>query len=651
MSYQGDVAIIPLGAGGLHTDDPQTVIDPRKLIRAKNISLGNGVVEKDPGSLKWNQTAYPAGIRAVFDWWPDDVTQRVIVILSNGKVYRSKNIYHQEEITASGSAPSTLTPGNQPHILPCGAESAGRSKKFMIFTGKDAVQVVTGDGTTRSNISSPAADWSGSNQPSFGFMHLNRIVAFGNPNDPHRAYVSDDDDHEQFASGGANMSFYPGEGERLFSGFVYKGRAFLFKYPRGMYYIDDSAGASPTTWIPRKVTSSFGVASAHPAIEAVDDLFLANASGSVTSVGATQAFGDVKSGDILSMLRCESYMRNTTSPNGNLDRWALWYQDKKRLLFTYRSGGGLRNDRIMTIDLSQQQNPRVSWSEKDQPNCLALMKDCYGIERPVCGSEDGFIYQLDRPDRAGPSTSAPGAVTAALAGAGAGNLSAGDYKWKLTFVTDYGETEAGTISATVTVADPSTNGKAAISAIPTDSTGRVRNRKLYRTTAGGSTYKLVTTIYDNITTTYTDNVADASLGATAPSSNNTARYTAEFMTPHLDFGYVNQAHANTEKNYDFLELTFEPTGRWNVYVDVFIDGVFSETVTFTPTWGPVLDEFTLDTHRLSGRIPRAQMKPLHGKGRRIAFRVYNSGYLENFRLCDLRVYYRLSGQDQRAASV
>lgn len=44
----------------------------------------------------------------------------------------------------------------------------------------------------------------------------------------------------------------------------------------------------------------------------------------------------------------------------------------------------------------------------------------------------------------------------------------------------------------------------------------VNARKIYRTVAGGSTYKLVTTISDNTTTTYDDNIADGSLGATAP---------------------------------------------------------------------------------------------------------------------------------------
>ncbi len=76
-------------------------------------------------------------------------------------------------------------------------------------------------------------------------------------------------------------------------------------------------------------------------------------------------------------------------------------------------------------------------------------------------------------------------------------------------------------ASAVTVADKSVNGKVELTAIPLGG-ALVTSRKLYRTTAGGSTYLLLATLADNTTTTYTDNIADASLGAAAPSTNTTA---------------------------------------------------------------------------------------------------------------------------------
>lgn len=50
----------------------------------------------------------------------------------------------------------------------------------------------------------------------------------------------------------------------------------------------------------------------------------------------------------------------------------------------------------------------------------------------------------------------------------------------------------------------------------------VTSRKIYRTAAGGSQLKLLTTITNNTATSYTDSTADASLGANIPTSNTAA---------------------------------------------------------------------------------------------------------------------------------
>jgi len=117
---------------------------------------------------------------------------------------------------------------------------------------------------------------------------------------------------------------------------------------------------------------------------------------------------------------------------------------------------------------------------------------------------------------------APGAVTVALANpAAAGNVDNGAHRYLATFVTADGETEAGVESVAATVTDKTANGKVELTAIPIGG-ALVTARKLYRTAAGGSAYKLLATIANNTATTYTDNIADSSLGAGAPSANTTS---------------------------------------------------------------------------------------------------------------------------------
>ena len=117
---------------------------------------------------------------------------------------------------------------------------------------------------------------------------------------------------------------------------------------------------------------------------------------------------------------------------------------------------------------------------------------------------------------------APGVFTSALAApAVAGNVDNGAHRYRATFVTADGETQAGSVSAAVTVADKAVNGKVELSAIPLGG-ALVTARKLYRTAAGGATYLLLATLANNTATTYTDNIADASLGSEAPSVNTTS---------------------------------------------------------------------------------------------------------------------------------
>ena len=100
---------------------------------------------------------------------------------------------------------------------------------------------------------------------------------------------------------------------------------------------------------------------------------------------------------------------------------------------------------------------------------------------------------------------------------GAGGNPNGAYTYKMTYVnTQSVESDVGPITATLTVV----SSKVEISTIPVapQSFG-VSSRRIYRTVTSGSVYKLLTTIADNTTTTYSDDIADSSLGATAPSDH------------------------------------------------------------------------------------------------------------------------------------
>lgn len=645
MGYRGTHVELPIGQGGLHTDDPQTQIPANAVILANNLALYKGLAERSGGSQRWNHSAQlPSGIVQFFDYFPLDVVQRVIVVCKNGKVYRFTDAFNYTEVTPTGSAPTTLNVTNGCFIVAGGQEAAGNQKKLFIFTGNDPIQVISADGTTRSNLTSPASEWSASNYPRFGLIHRNRLFAFGAKSQPHRVYASNEDDHEDFTTLVDILTFnvYPGEFEKINCAWVYKGTHFAAKFPKGLYQLVDQ-DADSTNWYYTKLNEDFGAASPLAPVVVQDDTLVANSTGSITSLSASFKLGNIDTSDMLSILRNSTYMRQNTSQAFIEERSGIFYEDKKQVYFTYRSPTGTKPDRLLEIDFSHQK-AKVTWGDKDQPNVLGLIKDIREVKRPFYGSDDGYIYELDRSDRVGFVIPQPAAPVSAL-GSGAGNLSAGAYTYKVTIAHDYGETVASSASNSSTVITPAVNGKIELTSIPVDSTGKGLFRNIYRTTAGGSTYYFLAKIGNNVETTYTDNIADASLvtSRTAPSEDSTNNYLSAFQTPHTDFG------DRSNKLFDFVEITFEPTGKWQVYCDVYIDAEFSETISFTLDHSAVLDEFTLDEDPVIGNVPRSIRKPIRGFGRVISLKFYAYEAYQNFRIQGAGVYFRKANEKQKAS--
>jgi hypothetical protein len=107
---------------------------------------------------------------------------------------------------------------------------------------------------------------------------------------------------------------------------------------------------------------------------------------------------------------------------------------------------------------------------------------------------------------AGPTVAPSGTLAAGT------NLGIGAYKWAYTWVSPDGESlVTPQLSLTTTTGNQAVN-LTAIAVGPTGTTAR----KVYRTAVGGSALKLLTTINDNSTTTFSDTLADGSLGAAAP---------------------------------------------------------------------------------------------------------------------------------------
>ena len=146
---------------------------------------------------------------------------------------------------------------------------------------------------------------------------------------------------------------------------------------------------------------------------------------------------------------------------------------------------------------------------------------------------------------------APTATHTASQGTAAGSLAtSGEYLWKVTYVnSQLAEGDLGPANSTFTASAGGTDSALLTSLPVAPQSFGVNARKIYRTENGGTTYKLVTTISDNTTTSYNDGLGDDGLGATAPTDNG--------VPPNYEFivYHKNRLFMNDPSNPSFVWYT------------------------------------------------------------------------------------------------
>jgi len=132
---------------------------------------------------------------------------------------------------------------------------------------------------------------------------------------------------------------------------------------------------------------------------------------------------------------------------------------------------------------------------------------------------------------------------------------------------------------------------------------------------------------------------------TSAFTKDSAGYAAEFQTPHTDLSYIDPKLSTKRKNMKFLELVTEPLGNWDLSVDVYLDGEFSQTVDFNMgSAGAILGSFALDTDRLGGNSINNRKRRIVGSGRRVSFVARNSGDGQGFSAARLFLHYNIGNE-------
>lgn len=333
-----------------------------------------------------------AGVEAI-DYWPDTATQRTVVAGDNGSVYKDDGAGEGWVVLVSGLTTTDWVP----HLVPGGAEAAGRNRKLFLFSRVNSVRVLSADAATMSAIASPPTDWSGANQPGFGVVHEGYLWGGGNANAPHTIYRSLQADHEDFLGTVYSLRVFPGEGERLVGGLSYKGVLLLWKYPDGVYAVDTS-DATPANWRVIKVGAP-GWAGPRNGVAIEDDVVWKAPDGTWHLISATTATGSVRAEDIAARK-----LGRFIGEQFNLSRMQfaqlIYYAYKQEVMAGLSAIGQTAKNRRLHLDLNRRTEIGDRWIfwDRDRNEALFLRK-VSGIQTPAMIDEQGRLWNLDRTAR------------------------------------------------------------------------------------------------------------------------------------------------------------------------------------------------------------------------------------------------------------
>jgi len=128
-----------------------------------------------------------------------------------------------------------------------------------------------------------------------------------------------------------------------------------------------------------------------------------------------------------------------------------------------------------------------------------------------------------------------------------------------------------------------------------------------------------------------------------------AGYPIIFETANTDFGFHDQQLATRSKNGQFLEISYEPRGNWDLTVECFWDDVLTDTLVFNMGGsGAALGSFILDTDILAAASVRSQRVKMNGSGRRFRMVATNGGNNQDVSISAF--YVHLVPADERVSA-
>jgi hypothetical protein len=395
MAYRGQVIKIPIGALGLTGTRLTDRATYAHLLNADGISYKNNIIQKEGGAAKLNSTSLGSKIIGGIFWNPTPTVSRVVVATDDGRLMK-------DDLSGSFATflKTNLATGNSFNNFAIGGqEAAALNRKLFSFNGSDQVQVLSGDSATTSDIATPPADWA-TNFPTFGLVHLGKLWAGGNANDPHRLYFSTSGDHENFTGAGSGtLSVYPGDGGRLVGAIVFKGFIIAFKNPVGIYIIN-ALDSNSSNWTVSKHTDAIGCLGEGSFTAIDNDVLFLDQMGRMQLLSTVQEAGSIGSRSLSDLNDIRYYIDdNINFKNAPSENRMVYYAEQNEVhIATKKKFTTTNNDVRFVIDIENDSPARFRLSTRDICTTL-FIGFINNVQTLFMGDADGFVWMLDQENK------------------------------------------------------------------------------------------------------------------------------------------------------------------------------------------------------------------------------------------------------------
>ncbi len=389
MSYRGGVYAIPCQRGGnvyspnYDSIPPESMVDP-----SKNIDFHTGGRTKRGGTSHVNATAITGtpSILSGYDFRLRNNAGRFIVFHTD-----SGSLYKNETTTIKTGLSS-----GQPICFET------FNNELYAVDGQTTPQTWDGAAPGTSNITTPAGDWSGSNQPKFVVKHgrgaSQRLWFAGVATHEDSVYYTDANDGKD-AGGGGVIRIETGDGLGIV-GLIEWGERLLAAGKRKFYVIDDE-DIDLANWGYQAVQWEGGAAHHRLIVKTPNDIVAMAEDGEIYSVTSVPDYGDYKQASISR----PAFIHNWIKDNVNLASiekfHAIYDPGIRAIKFWVVRNGQTNPDTALVFFIDR--NPTEAWTIHDNLDhrsgydalCSFVVRKSVGITKVYTGDNMGFMWELE----------------------------------------------------------------------------------------------------------------------------------------------------------------------------------------------------------------------------------------------------------------